>query len=184
MTELPKSMLSSQAEVWGAPEPFRAGKPDTLSEYVVILAGANPDGIFTEIDFDGVERSRTYGELLQDAKSLAARIEASRPPAGRFALLCYETVVDYIPAAWACLFSDFSFLPLSPSQLSRSCGEFFRRTQQTIEALGNPLVLTEARFERPLYEIDSQAPVLNTKRLLALPLVANASKVSSRDSVT
>ena len=94
------------------------------------------------------ERSRTYAELFADAKNLAARIERISARPDQFALLCFETVIDYIPAAWACLLNGFSFLPLSVSQLSRCSDDFLHRTRRMMGTQGTPLVLTEARFEK------------------------------------
>ena len=170
MTELLKSRHLRKAEVRGGEEAPKVGKPDTLSEYIAALVGANSDGIFTEIGSDGVERSRTYAELFADARNLAARIEAFRPAPDQFALLCFETVIDYIPAAWACLLNGFSFLPLSVSQLSRCRDDFLHRTRRIMGTQGAPVVLTEARFEKFLSGIDAHARVLDTRRLLASPV--------------
>ena len=136
MTELLKSNRLRKAEVRGGEEAPKVGKPDTLSEYIAALVGANSDGIFTEIGSDGVERSRTYAELFADARNLAARIEAFRPAPDQFALLCFETVIDYIPAAWACLLNGFCFLPLSVSQLSRCRDDFLHRTRRMMGTQG------------------------------------------------
>lgn len=134
------------AEMHGAEEPFKEGKPGTLSEYVELLVGANPAGMFTEIGFDGSERSRRYCELFEEAKALATRIRPFRPGKDQFVLLCYQTVLECIPAAWACLLNGFSFMPLSLSALARGEDQFLRHFAQ-MGLTDSPLVLTEVRFK-------------------------------------
>ena len=111
MNQLPVRMPFCRAEVCGADEAVKLGKPTTLSEYIVALVGANPSGVFVEIGFDGIERSRTYGELFEEARKLAGKIKKFWSGGDQIALLCFETVAEYIPAAWACLLNGFSFSP-------------------------------------------------------------------------
>ena len=146
MNQLPVGMPFCRADVCGADEAVKLGKPATLSEYIVALVGANPSGVFVEIGFDGIERSRTYGELFEEARKLAGKIKKFWSGGDQIALLCFETVAEYIPAARACLLNGFSFFPLSVSQLSRSRHASFQRARQATEILGKPLKLTEARF--------------------------------------
>jgi acyl-CoA synthetase (AMP-forming)/AMP-acid ligase II/acyl carrier protein len=172
MTEPRVRSSRSLAQIMGAEETRKAGQPDTLAEYVVTLARANPNGVFTEIGFDGGERSRTYGELFEDASKLSAATRELRPKAGEFAVLCFETAIDYIPAAWACLLNGFSFLPLSISQFYRNRDQLIHRTQRMMGTLGVSLVLTEARFKEVLSNTlkkDPRASILDTKHVLASP---------------
>ena len=131
MTQPTADNWQARAEVAGAKETREPGQPDTFAEYVAALVMANPDGVFTEIRFDGAERSRTYGELFEDAKRLAAVIGTLRPKDDEFALLCFETVIDYVPAAWACLLNGYSFLPLRLADSFRGswgCAGHWRRS--------------------------------------------------------
>lgn len=155
----------------GAKETRKPGQPDTLAAYVAALVETNSSGVFTEIGFDGVERSRSYRELFEDARRIAAGISAFRPRDDDFALLVFETVIDYVPAAWACLLNGFSFLPLSIADFVRRKVGFANQTWRLIETLHAPLVLTEARFAEFLsdaFKDNPQATILDTQRLAPL----------------
>jgi acyl-CoA synthetase (AMP-forming)/AMP-acid ligase II/acyl carrier protein len=171
MTELPRDNFLYPAEIKGAEEPHKEGKPKTLAEYVTTLVDTNAKGVFTEIALDGTERSRTYGELFEDARKLSLRIQKLRPNADEFAVLCFETVIDYIPAAWACLLNGFSFLPLSITQLHRDKDQLTYRAQGLRDA-GASLVLTETRLRESLsnvFSFDPRVSIVDAKQMVATP---------------
>ena len=162
--------MSELAQISGSPEIRKPGQPRTLAEYIVNLAQANAEGIFTEIRADGAERSRTYGELFDDAKKLATSLRASQVHVGEFAILCFESAIDYVPAAWACLLNGFSFLPLSTSQFSRDRDEGANRIRWITETLGASLILTERRFFEfvsSVVEVNAGIAILDTTQLLS-----------------
>ena len=167
---MPRVPASQQrrAQIIGAKEPRKPGQPDTLAEYITTLVRQAPDGVFTEIAFDGTERSRTYGDLFEEAQHIADSIAAQRPGADAFALLCFDTVIDYVPAAWACLLNNYSFLPLSTADCYRGVREFRERTRRLMGALRAPLVLTEGSlrgFLADAFKDNSQATILDTRCL-------------------
>jgi acyl-CoA synthetase (AMP-forming)/AMP-acid ligase II len=168
MTDATATLSQTRAEISGAPETRKAGQPDTLAAYVVALVEANPGGAFTEIAFDGTERSRSYAELLNEARRIAAAIAPFRPEGDGFALLCFETVIDYVPAAWACLLNGFSFLPVSVADILRRKGGSADQTWLTMLRQPAPLVLTEARLVKSLsdaFQDNPRATIIATESL-------------------
>jgi len=163
--------MSELAQISGSPEIRKPGQPYTLDEYIVELVQANRTGVFTEIGFDGTERSQTYGELFDDAKKLAKILRASQMRVGEFALLCFDSAIDYVPAAWACLLNGFSFLPLSTSQFFRDGDQGANRIRWITETLGASLILTEGRFYdfvSSAVSVDAGTAVLDTTQLLLI----------------
>jgi len=135
-----------RALITGAQEVRKPGQPATLAEYVANLARANSRGIFTEIGFEGSEHSRSYGELFDDASRIAHTLKAIPSPGGECVLLCFESVIEHVAAAWACLLTGRSFLPLAISPFAHNRDKFLQHVREMAGALCASLVLTEARF--------------------------------------
>jgi len=90
---------------------------------------------------------------------------------GEFALLCFDSAIDYVPAAWACLLNGFSFLPLSTSQFFRDGDQGANRIRWITETLGASLILTEGRFYdfvSSAVSVDAGTAVLDTTQLLLI----------------
>ena len=161
--------MSELAQISAGPEIRKTGQPHTLDEYIVELVQANRTGIFTEIGFDGAERSRTYGALFDDAKKLAAILRTSHVHVGEFVILCFDSAIEYVSAAWACLLNGFSFFPLSTFQFSRDRDESINRIRWLTETLGASLILTEGRFcefASNAVSVDAGIAILDTTQLL------------------
>src|SRR5262249_44701256 len=119
-------------------------------EYVANLARANSPGIFTEIGFEGSEHSRSYGELFDDASRIAHTLKAIPSPPGECVLLCFESVIEHVAAAWACLLTGRTFLPLAISPFAHNRDKFLEHLREIAGVLCASLVLTEARFRECL----------------------------------
>ena len=71
------------------------------------------------VDGEADEVKLTYGELDQQARSIAVRLEMQRFR-GKRLLLLYPPGLDYIAAFWACLYAGVVAVPAYPPRLNRN----------------------------------------------------------------
>ena len=159
--------LSSIAHVTGKRDVLPAGQPETLIAYITQLVEANPDGRFVEVLPNGDERSETYGALFQEARRLARHIAHVTPGRDQYVALCCESVLNYVPAAWACFMNGFSILPLSVSGLFRNRDAMIQKMERLTQNAGACLILTETQFKPTFDQVKSahDVEVLDITRL-------------------
>ena len=145
--------LGDLSEVSGPRDVKVDGQPDTLAEYIYQLTQVNPEGRFVEIGADGQEASKSFGAAFGEARALAAQIAPLDPGPEQFVILCFESVQNYVPAAWACFLNGYSILPLSISGFFRNREVLAERMKQLTGRHGAFLVLTEPRFVETFEQI-------------------------------
>lgn len=88
-----------------------AGAPKTLAGLVLRRVARSPDGAFIEFDQAGRCSSRSAAELHQRALQILAALKAEPNASQSDIVVCFERVLDFIPAVWACIYGGFSCLP-------------------------------------------------------------------------
>jgi amino acid adenylation domain-containing protein len=71
------------------------------------------------VDGEAQEVKLTYGELDQQARSIAVRLETQRLHGGRV-LLLYPPGLEYIAAFWGCLYAGVVAVPAYPPRMNRN----------------------------------------------------------------
>src|SRR5215211_3853567 len=71
------------------------------------------------VDGEAEEVELTYGELDQQARSIAVRLETQRLR-GRRVLLLYPPGLEYIAAFWGCLYAGVVAVPAYPPRMNRN----------------------------------------------------------------
>ncbi|MBC2778642.1 AMP-binding protein [Parasphingopyxis marina] len=138
--------------------------PRSLAAYIATLAMANRHGLFTEVGLDGIEHTISYGELYDDAERVIAGLKRHAGPHRPHVLLCFESAINYIKAAWACLMSGYSILPVSTMYFYRDRDQFMTRFEQLVATTGASIVITEPPFFGSLAE--QPASILDIAALL------------------
>ena len=130
-------------------------QPESLADYIFQLALQNPAGEYIEIDRFGQRQCRTFQHMRLKALDLSTEISAwltgrpeSSQPAG--AVLCFEGVLDYVQAVWACLFAGIDVLPVETTGLRASPNSFINTTMAIVSSLEMPLVICDHAVAGPL----------------------------------
>lgn len=135
------------ARVAGRPDIMPPDQPETLIDYIAQLVENNPDGRFLEVLSNGDERSKSYGAVFDEARRLAQHIAHLRPKTDQYVALCCESVLNYVPAAWACFINGFSVLPLSVSGFFRNREAMIQKMERLTQNEEACLILTETQFK-------------------------------------
>lgn len=108
------------------------------------------------------DTSLTYGELDQQARSIAARLQ-ERGYAGKLVLLLYPSGLEYIAAFLGCLYAGAIAVPLYPPHSDRS----LPRIQAIIDDTRSRVVLTTHRTRDDILRRFPQLPALQHLHWLA-----------------
>ena len=120
---------------------FPAGEPIALSRLLLSCIDRNKDSRFVEINQAGGHDSQTTGQLYLRALEILPSLR-QRASAGKSDIvLCFESVLDFIPCAWACIFGGHSWIPWHVSKLSRD-QDIHSRLQVLGRKLDHPVLLT------------------------------------------
>jgi len=142
-------------------------QPATLADYIRELVRRNPQGRYVEIDGTGRTRTRTYDALFRQACYLSRLIDSQQNDSAQSILVCFESILDFVPAAWACLFTGAHCAPCPVNDLHRSPENFAHRTQAILEKLDPAIVFTQPDILETLchrYRCCSEHQVIDTSR--------------------
>ncbi|MEP4857714.1 MAG: AMP-binding protein [Lentilitoribacter sp.] len=149
----------------GETEPTVTGRATTLPGYIWDLVQANPDGEFIGVDLHGHTTVKTYAAQFEKALLIASRLDENVHSTAPI-LLCYSTISEYIPAAWACLLSGREFHPCSPALLYRDKVAFWEQFDRSMMSMNADAVLSDAETATTLRTIakeqDSAATIDDT----------------------
>jgi acyl-CoA synthetase (AMP-forming)/AMP-acid ligase II/acyl carrier protein len=124
----------------GPPFPHLADSPATLASLLRSRTEHNLNSRFLEIDLTGRRTAKTTAELHELALQVLKKLERSSAD-GSDVVLCFESVLDFIPAAWACVYRGYTWLPWHMSRLP-SKKVIVSRLQLFSEKLHQPLLVT------------------------------------------
>lgn len=118
----------------------------------------NPESCYVEVDAEGCLHQATFGDLAKRAETLCKRLSSGPKRDAAVAVLCFDQALDYVVAAWACLFAGVDLLAWEAPGLAFDHLEYERRLLALLEGLDRPLILTEGNFPRRLRQV-LRAPV-------------------------
>ena len=114
-----------------------AGEPDTLSSLLLSRIEQNQDSRYIEISHAGERTSQTTAELYREALEILPQLRKHALAGESDIVLCFESVIDFIPAAWACICGGYSWIPWHLPKLSRD-GDISSRLQVFDRKLNDP----------------------------------------------
>ncbi|MFJ6135517.1 amino acid adenylation domain-containing protein [Kitasatospora sp. NPDC092286] len=123
-----------------APEPPH---PDLVSA-LRAAAAAGPGGGITYLGEDGGEREQSYPELLADASRVLAGLRGLGLRPGDRVLFQLGDNRDFVTGLWACLLGGLTAVPLAVPRTGTGDEAAAARLDGIWQALGGPLVLTDA----------------------------------------
>ena len=100
---------------------------------------------FVEIDHAGGHASQTTAQLYLRALEILPSLRQHASAGESDIVLCFESVLDFIPAAWACICGGYSWIPWHVSKLSRD-QDIHSRLQVLGRKLDHPVLLTRDRI--------------------------------------
>ncbi|MGE0055159.1 MAG: phosphopantetheine-binding protein [Hyphomicrobium sp.] len=131
----------------------------TLADEILTNISSNPEALVIESSAQG-RSVRTLAELHQIALRIAAQIQ--RPPNPTSAVLVFDSVLDYIPALWACVFTGLDFLSL---QRPRTKGRKAAQLSSLVVHLERPQLITTQMLANTLGERDLYSRVCTIEAL-------------------
>jgi acyl-CoA synthetase (AMP-forming)/AMP-acid ligase II len=134
----------------GAAFQWPAGAPATLSSLLLSRIDQNPDSQYIEIDQAGQRASKTAAQLYSRAMKILPQLQKRAITGKSDIVLCFESVLDFITAAWACIFGGYPCVPCHMPKLSNE----IRSRLQFFGQLDHPVLVTTDRIMR---RIDSLA---------------------------
>ena len=124
---------------------FPAGEPVALSRLLLSCIDRNKDSRFVEINHAGGHASQTTAQLYLRALEILPSLRQHASAGESDIVLCFESVLDFIPAAWACICGGYSWIPWHVSKLSRD-QDIHSRLQVLGRKLDHPVLLTTDRI--------------------------------------
>ena len=123
-----------------------AGEPASLSSLLLSRIDQNQCSRFIEISQNGERATRTTAELYRRALEILHQLR-QRALADNFdVVLCFENVLDFIPAAWACICGGYSWIPWHLPKGS-SDRDIRSRLQVLDRKLSDPVLLATDRIK-------------------------------------
>jgi acyl-CoA synthetase (AMP-forming)/AMP-acid ligase II/acyl carrier protein len=113
-----------------------------LAQFIQNRVNAYPDLAYTEIDRSGEHASVTIAELHRRAQRILAGLNKLSHPEDADIVVCVESVLDFIPAVWACIYGRYSCLPLQISGFSPNRYEIELKLATIHQKLNKPILLT------------------------------------------
>ena len=136
------------ALIEGGPFVSGAGSDRGLAAVVAARAVEYGNQFYVEVDMRGVESSVLVSTLYERAWGLVPLLE-SAVSNDAAVVVCVESVLDYVPAAWACIFSGRTFVSLAYNGVSARDEQSKSNLKFIAGKLSQPvLVTTRAVSER------------------------------------
>jgi acyl-CoA synthetase (AMP-forming)/AMP-acid ligase II/acyl carrier protein/thioesterase domain-containing protein len=131
----------------GAAFEWPAGAPATLASLLLSRIDQNPDSQYFEIDQAGQRASQTTAEIYRRAMEILPQLRKRALAGESDIVLCFESVLDFIPAAWACICGGYSCVPWQMPKLAND-GEIRSRLRALSRKLNDPLLIATDRIMR------------------------------------
>ena len=133
----------------GGPFVPGAGSDRGLAAVVAARAVECGNQFYVEVDMRGVESSVLVSTLYERAWGLVPLLESAVSNDAAAVVVCVESVLDYVPAAWACIFSGRTFVSLAYNGVSARDEQSKSNLKFIAGKLSRPvLVTTRAVSER------------------------------------
>lgn len=119
--------------------------PPTLANVLRSHILQNPSSRYIEVDQAGRQIAEKVSELHRRSVAILPRLHGYALANQSDIVLCFESVLDFIPAAWACIAGRISFLPWHFKKLC-SEGEIASRLEVIDRKLDDPVLVTTERI--------------------------------------
>jgi acyl-CoA synthetase (AMP-forming)/AMP-acid ligase II/acyl carrier protein len=114
----------------------------TLAAFIRSRVLQNPTQRYIEADHAGAGASSGVGELHRRALQILAALRDSVDPAEADIVLCFASALDFIPAAWACIYGGYSCHPWQIAKVPGQKQEIDLRLRAIGQRLRDPILLT------------------------------------------
>ncbi len=150
--------------------------PQTFNNLVDLLrrrVQAHPDRVLYRFlsDQEGLVEERTYAQLDERARAIAAQLQKYDIRGGR-ALMLYPSGLEFVEAFFGCLYAGVIAVPAYPPRKNQKLG----RLQSIIDSCKPSIIVCSKEVEelaRPLFR-ESRSEVFNQLHWLNTELVENA----------
>ena len=106
---------------------------------------------FWEIDASGQRTARTTADLHDKALEISNKVKQSVPRQSHL-VLCFESALDFIPAAWASVYGGYSWMPWHMFKLS-SEGVIASKLELIREKLNRPVLVTTSAIGKRMAKL-------------------------------
>lgn len=115
--------------------------PASLAALLRDRINENATARYIEVDHGGQRTSATVPELDRKSAAILQKLQGCAPANQSDIVLCFERVLDFVPAAWACILGGFSFLPWHVRRLG-SASDLASRLDVLDRTLYSPVLVT------------------------------------------
>jgi acyl-CoA synthetase (AMP-forming)/AMP-acid ligase II/acyl carrier protein len=133
----------------GPPQPRQADAPATFAALLQSRGGNHPTHRYIEIDHEGRQTWLSLAEQQERAWTLLALLCERGIEPRSDVVLCFESVLDLIPAMWACFLYGTACLPWHFQRTTRS-SDIRSRLQTVAQKLNYPVLLTTDKLHSRL----------------------------------
>src|SRR5262245_61392061 len=124
-----------------------AGQPTTLSGLLLSRIDRNRNSRLIEINQAGERDSQTTAQLYVRSLEILGDLRKCASASESDIVLCFESVLDFIPAAWACICGGYSWMAWRLPKLSSD-----KAIYSSLDLLGrkldNPVLLATCSISR------------------------------------
>jgi len=128
--------------------------PDTLAGTVLMSIMNYPHSTYTEISREGLQNSSKVMDMYDSALEILRELQSKADKEHVDIILCFTSVLDYIPAAWACIFGGYNFLPWDYKQVSTKNNGNQKKLQNLKKQLRQPVLVTVEEIRKQITDKD------------------------------
>lgn len=98
--------------------------------------------MFTEIDRSGHQTSVSTSQMYREALDILCTLQSAIPADRGEVVLCYENVLDFIPAAWACVLGGYRCIPWHFRKTLSAPADITKKLHDVLPRLDHPTLVT------------------------------------------
>jgi len=140
------------AHLSGPPFERPANAPSNLARVIRSFADKYPGGRFTEIDQAGQRISVSNAKLYHRALEILHELQEQTPADPSDIVLCFESALDFVPAAWACIFGGYSCMPWQILKFGSLSAAVQAKADLIKQRLDRPVLVTTSKLRTRILE--------------------------------
>ena len=133
---------------------YPTSSPQTLRAFIQLRVQQNPDVKYIEVNQAGDQVATTFADLHSRAlQILASLLDCARAGESDI-VLCFDSALDFIAAAWACIYGGYSSHPWHIAKFSGHNQQITRRLDAIERRLRDPVLLTRHGIKEANFQSD------------------------------
>ena len=119
-----------------------------LSALIFDTAQAFPDQTLVEISGTNKLHELNYQQLLRKALNYRSHLFADHVGSSATIVLCFDSVLDFLPLAWACIDSSICFVPVQMHNTPLTKQVEQNKILRICQQISSPIVITTSKIKK------------------------------------